>query len=150
MRIKENGNDAIYKKLAISILENNYNNESKFIDEILEIAINSRDFDTIFTWLSKITIEEAKKYVSQYKDIFAKEIVNSRESDRAIWLSEVVDIIKPASGWGAIRGSSITAAAMDYLDSNMSQENAHWESALCLYESWTGTLPELIKVSKQL
>jgi hypothetical protein len=150
MRIKENGNDAIYKRLAISILENNYNNESKFIDEILEIAIKSRDFDTIFNWLSKITIEEAKKYVSQYKDIFAKEIVNSRESDRAIWLSEVVDIIKPASGWGAIRGSSITAAAMDYLDSNMSQEKAHWESALCLYESWTGTLPELIKVSKQL
>lgn len=150
IRIKENGNDAIYKRLAISILENNYNNESKFIDELLEIAIKSQEFDTIFTWLSKITIEEAKKYVSQYKDIFAKEIINSRESDRAIWLSEVVDIIKPASGWGAIRGSSITAAAMDFLDSNMSQDKAHWESALCLYESWTGTLPELIKVSKQL
>lgn len=149
-RIKENGNDAIYKRLAISILENDYNNESRFVDELLEIAINSREFDTIFTWLSKITIEKARKYVSQYKDIFAKEIVNSRESDRAIWLNDVVDIIKPANGWGAVRGSSMTAAAMDFLDSNMSQEKAHWESALCLYESWTGTLPELIKVSKQL
>ena len=62
----------------------------------------------------------------------------------------MVDIIRPTSGWGAVRGSSITSAAMDYLDTNMSNEKAHWESALCLYESWTGTLPELIKVSKQL
>ena len=150
LKIKESANESVYKRLAISILENDFNGKSKYTDELLELAIKAHEFDIIFSWLSKISIEDAKNYVSNYKDIFAKEILNSRESDRAIWLSEVVDIIRPTSGWGAVRGSSITSAAMDYLDTNMGNEKAHWESALCLYESWTGTLPELIKVSKQL
>jgi len=139
-----------FLKLAYSILRTDEIVSNEIVNEIIELSIKNINFDLFFGWLSKADREVGINYINKYKELVANEILNNKNSDRDIWLDYVIDIIKPKSGWGSIRNSSITLSSMNYLESNLGTQIAKWETVLCLYETWTGTLPDLISAVEQL
>ena len=139
-----------FLKLAHTILRSDEKVSNQIVNDIIELTIKNKDYDLFFAWLSKAEREDGIYFVMKYKDLVANEILKNRDSDRDIWLDYVIDIIKPKIGWGSIRNSSIALSAMNYLEAHLGNQTAKWEMVLCLYETWTGTLSELVSAVEQL
>lgn len=143
-------NESEFLKLAHTILRSDEKVSNQIVNEIIELTIKNKDYDLFFAWLNKAEREVGIYFVLKYKELVANEILKNRNSDRDIWIDYVIDIIKPKTGWGSIRNSSIALSSMNYLEANLGNQIAKWEMVLCLYETWTGTLSELVSAVEQL
>jgi|688.fasta_scaffold179989_2 hypothetical protein len=143
-------NESEFLKLAHTILRSDEKVSKQIVNEIIELTIKNKDYDLFFAWVSKAEREDGIYFVLKYKELVANEILKNRNSDSDIWLDYVIDIIKPKTGWGSIRNSSITLSSIKYLEAHLGNQIAKWEMVLCLYETWTGTLSELVSAVEQL
>jgi hypothetical protein len=146
----KNISEELYLRVATSIINSDQDLPKKEFDEIIEITIKNKNFDLFFNILGRADKELSISNIIKYKDIISNEIINSRDNDRTQWIDYVIDTVKPQSGWGNIRSQSINRAAISYLENNLKDDKAKWESVLCLYEGWSGTLQELVDISGKI
>jgi hypothetical protein len=99
--------------------------------------------------------EEATTLIGEYirsdKEMLAKAcsiLNNSRNNDLIVSL---VDMIAPPNGWSSLtRSPDVAHAAYLYLESQLKEDISAWETALTLFDDWTGNLPALASAAKTI
>jgi hypothetical protein len=132
-----------------SILANN--------DEMAELQLHAADIltdldrrATIIEWLRFASAETVKPYLLKHRHYVAELVANERELHRNPWTIELVHSLLPKGGWGVIRSDQLLGAAMGYLNTRIGENARVWEAALVLFETWTGSLDELVDTAERI
>ena len=90
-------------------------------------------------------------YIRQDPEMLTKAcslLTNSRNNEIIVSL---VDMVSPSNGWSSlIRSPDVAQAAYNYLESKLEGDVNAWETALTLFDDWTGTLPALASAAHNI
>ena len=139
-------------KLYALLLKNQELEYSDFYKVMIHLVENNQVSD-IVDWLPGANPEQVQLIKELDKNLLLdcfNKIQNSRRYS-ITWHKEVISLISPEKGWGAmtLHSNSAAKAAMDYLSDNIA-EPKHWEIILGMFCAWNGTLDQLIHFAKKV
>lgn len=116
----------------------------------VEIALSANRMDAMISWLVRSDDDMVRPVVQRHRSTLAGLVAVNRDLQRSSWAHELVDLVLPVGGWGSVRSSVLLTAAMDYLHRSIGEDRKVWEAVLVLFETWTGSLDDLVETARHL
>jgi hypothetical protein len=126
------------------------NNEEAVQVRAAEIVIRHNRFDELGNWLARSSAEQVQPVIMRHRALIAELTAAHRELQRQPWAVTLIDSMVPKGGWGSVRSDNLLASAMDYLEAQIGPDIRVWEAVLVLFESWTGSLDELVTTARHI
>lgn len=129
--------------IAAALLSNSDLDEELLL-EVVDVLIEAGKHHSVKDWAVNNSATTVKPVIERYKATFAEYMQSDKDVQRSEWSAQLIELFAPRNGWGSANNARLTSASMTFLGSQLKDDVALWESALVLYEGWTGTLTELV------
>lgn len=124
--------------------------DEALMQECVLTLVNANQLGPIRSWSMSQSVQTMRPILDMHAQLFAEMVQADRDMQRADWVGELIELFAPRNGWGHVKNSRLTSMSLEYLQQALGDDVNSWESALVLYEGWTGTLGDLVKASRTI
>ena len=116
----------------------------KLAEECIDLLMEAEQHATIRHWLRHQPFEMVEGIIVKHHDRLTEYLRADKDLHRSEWAPKLITSFAPASGWSTVRQTHLVNAALQYLQDEIGDDARVWETSLSLYDTWTGSLEELV------
>ena len=130
--------------------------QDDIIDDAVDAMVSVFNDDAIVSWLqakpgTRPSTQELNSLVARHPEVIAR--IAERKGVLGRYISAtpaIVALMRPANGWGAFVAQTGAEEVYTVLSQIIGDAHELWEPALTLFDSWTGSLEELMATARAL